>query len=68
MSFDDNDLFRLHSPTITAIAQPVEALAEAVINVLLEKLTTTRPAPQQLTLLPVLVVRGSSVRKSSGPG
>ena len=26
ISFDDNDLFRLHSPTSTAIAQPVEVL------------------------------------------
>ena len=65
ISFDDNDLFRLHSPTITAIAQPVEALAETLINVLLEKLTADRPeaAPMQQVVLPLsLVVRGSSVR------
>jgi LacI family transcriptional regulator len=69
ISFDDNDLFRLHSPTITAIAQPVEALAETLINVLLEKLTTERPeAPtvQQLMLPLSLVVRQSSVRVSDG--
>jgi LacI family transcriptional regulator len=67
ISFDDNDLFRLHSPTITAIAQPVEALAETLINVLLEKLTTDQPEPptvQQLVLPTSLVVRGSSVRGS----
>jgi LacI family transcriptional regulator len=65
VSFDDNDLFRLHSPTITAIAQPVEALAEALINVLLEMLTTDQPEPpvrQQIVLPLSLVVRGSSVR------
>lgn len=64
ISFDDNDLFRLHSPTITAIAQPVEALAETLINVLLEKLASDRAAPpaMQQILLPLsLVVRGSSV-------
>lgn len=69
VSFDDNDLFRLHSPTITAIAQPVEALAETLINVLLEKLTTERPedAPLQQVKLPLsLVVRGSSVRQPVG--
>lgn len=63
VSFDDNDLFRLHSPTITAIAQPVEVLAEMLINVLLEKLTTDQPTPpamQQVVLPLALVVRGSS--------
>jgi LacI family transcriptional regulator len=66
VSFDDNDLFRLHSPTITAIAQPVEALAETLINVLLEKLTTDQPEPtavQELVLPTSLIVRGSSVRQ-----
>lgn len=65
ISFDDNDLFRLHSPAITAIAQPVEALAETLINVLLEMLTTDQPEPparQQIVLPLSLVVRGSSVR------
>jgi len=68
ISFDDNDLFRLHSPTITAIAQPVEALAETLINVLLEKLTTDRavPIPVRQVLPLSLVVRGSSVRKQAG--
>lgn len=65
ISFDDNDLFRLHSPPITAVAQPVEALAEALINVLLDGLDTTHLAPpdrQQIVLPLSLVVRGSSVR------
>jgi LacI family transcriptional regulator len=68
ISFDDNDLFRLHSPSITAIAQPVEALAETLINVLLEMLTTSNPEPlaQQQIVLPMsLVVRGSSVRQAA---
>jgi LacI family transcriptional regulator len=66
ISFDDNDLFRLHSPTITAIAQPVEALAEALIKVLLSKIGLERPeaAKAQEVVLPLsLVVRGSSVRQ-----
>jgi LacI family transcriptional regulator len=65
ISFDDNDLFRLHSPTITAIAQPVEALAEALIKVLLSKIDLERPeaAKAQEVVLPLsLVVRGSSAR------
>lgn len=65
ISFDDNDLFRLHSPTITAIAQPVEALAETLINVLLEKLSDDRPEPpavKEIVLPLSLIVRGSSGR------
>lgn len=64
VSFDDNDLFRLHTPPITAVAQPVEALAETLINVLLDGLATDQVAPpQQQIVLPLsLIVRGSSVR------
>ncbi|QKG57766.1 substrate-binding domain-containing protein [Hymenobacter sp. BRD128] len=65
ISFDDNDLFRLHSPPITAVAQPVEALAETLINVLLNGLATAQAAPpdrQQIVLPLSLLVRGSSVR------
>jgi len=65
VSFDDNDLFRLHSPPITAVAQPVEALAETLINVLLAGLATGQAAPparQQVVLPLTLLVRGSSVR------
>lgn len=66
ISFDDNDLFRLHSPTITTIAQPIEALAEMLINVLLEKLATDQYEPtavQEIVLPTSLVVRGSSMRQ-----
>ena len=65
VSFDDNDLFRLYTPAITAVTQPVAALAEATINVLLDKLDATK-APalerQQLTLPLSLIVRKSSLR------
>jgi LacI family transcriptional regulator len=65
VSFDDSDLFRLHSPPITVVAQPVEALAETLINVLLDGLDTTRSVPlgrQQIVLPLSLIVRGSSMR------
>lgn len=38
VSFDDRDLFRIHRPSITAIEQPVEQLATALINTLLDNL------------------------------
>jgi LacI family transcriptional regulator len=64
VSFDDNDLFRFYSPAITAVAQPVAALAEAAITMLLDKLSGDQIAPkrQQLTLPLSLMVRQSSLR------
>ncbi|GGF06438.1 LacI family DNA-binding transcriptional regulator [Hymenobacter cavernae] len=67
ISFDDHDLFRLHSPTITAIAQPVESLAENSIDVLLRKLEQTSEAEalvDTIVLPTSLIIRGSSMRKS----
>lgn len=38
VSFDDYDVFKLFSPPITAIAQPIEEIADNVITLLLNKL------------------------------
>jgi LacI family transcriptional regulator len=66
VSFDDNDMFRLLSPSITAIAQPVETIAKEVISVLLERLQKDQPTPKVIknVVLPTsLIVRDSSQRK-----
>lgn len=65
VSFDDNDLFRLYSPSITAVTQPVAALAETAINMLLDKLSgepLSSPGNKQIVLPTSLMVRKSSVR------
>jgi LacI family transcriptional regulator len=64
ISFDDNDLFRLYSPPITVVAQPMEAMAEAVIHTLLDALESRTETEHmvQLQLAPQLVVRSSSIR------
>ncbi|HEX8507240.1 MAG TPA: substrate-binding domain-containing protein [Hymenobacter sp.] len=66
VSYDDHDLFRLYTPAITVIAQPVESIAKNVIDILLEELKhrADKPAPpmQHVVLTPTLVVRQSSVR------
>lgn len=64
VSFDDNDLFRLYSPPITVVAQPMEALAEDVISTLLAALEGPPENGRivQLQLAPQLVVRASSLR------
>jgi LacI family transcriptional regulator len=65
VSFDDNDLFRLYSPSITVVAQPVEAMADDIIHTLLNALESqaeTGGRIVQLQLAPQLVVRSSSIR------
>ncbi len=69
ISFDDSDLFRLYSPPITVVAQPMELMAESVINTLLAALEGSG-APGRVTqtqLAPQLLVRQSSIRPG-GPG
>jgi LacI family transcriptional regulator len=62
ISFDDYDVFELYSPSITAIAQPIEEIADNVITILLHKLNT--PASnrnvEKITLHTELKLRGSS--------
>ncbi|WP_369806234.1 LacI family DNA-binding transcriptional regulator [Desertivirga arenae] len=38
VSFDDHDIFKLFAPPVTAIAQPIEAIADRVISLLLDRL------------------------------
>ncbi len=66
ISYDDHDLFRLYTPAITVIAQPVESIAQNVIDILLEELKHRRDAPprplQHVVLSPSLIIRQSSIR------
>ncbi|SNR96018.1 transcriptional regulator, LacI family [Hymenobacter mucosus] len=64
VSFDDHDLFRLYSPTITVVAQPLEAMAESIISTLLKALEgpVETGRSTQLQLAPQLIVRESSIR------
>lgn len=62
IAFDDHDLFRLYSPGISAIAQPVEEIAEQLIQILLEQLDSwTSDTKKQRIVLPTsLIIRDSS--------
>ncbi|WP_428330271.1 LacI family DNA-binding transcriptional regulator [Mucilaginibacter sp.] len=63
--FDDYDVFELYSTSVTAIAQPIEAIADNVITVLLDKLNTTNnhSGYQSITLKTELKIRNSSKSK-----
>ena len=62
VSFDDHDLFRIHKPGITVVAQPIEEIAQTVIETLLRKLQNPQAQTKSKTIyLPTsLIVRDSS--------
>jgi DNA-binding LacI/PurR family transcriptional regulator len=60
VGFDDSPVADLVRPTLTSIRQPLEAVAEKVIELLLEHLAGTRTKPARVLIEPALVVRASS--------
>jgi len=62
ISFDDYDVFELYSPSITAIAQPAEEIADKVITLLLNKLNGKMGImdKQEITVHTTMNVRDSS--------
>ena len=63
ISFDDHVVFEMYIPTITAIAQPIEAMSEQLMNILLDKLGSPKNINHKVILPAKLIVRESSVRK-----
>jgi LacI family transcriptional regulator len=66
VAFDEHDIYPLHSPAISAIAQPVEEIAEHLINILLKNLDdAAKPRkPESVVLSTSLLIRESSQKKS----
>jgi len=62
ISFDDSDVYELYSPPVTAIAQPIDEIADKVITMLLNKLSAPvqHSKNQAITLETELKIRGSS--------
>jgi LacI family transcriptional regulator len=65
ISFDDHDLFRFHSPSITAVAQPIREMSEQLINILLDNLDGREKVLEEknITLPASLIIRNSSTLK-----
>jgi len=61
--FDDHDLFRLHSPSITCVSQPIEEIGRQIVNVLMKELNHASSTSQQLVLQPTLEVRQSTMKE-----
>lgn len=66
LSFDDCDVFELFSPSISAIAQPIDKIAECAIDLLLHKLNNgnTDEARKSVVVDTELILRESSKRSS----
>ncbi|TDQ06857.1 LacI family DNA-binding transcriptional regulator [Pedobacter metabolipauper] len=66
VSFDDFELLEFSSPTITAIAQPLEDIAENIMSILLSRLDDQKSEKghKQVVLPTVLNVRKSSLAQS----
>lgn len=66
ITFDDRDLFELHSPPISVISQPVSDLAKELIKGTLSLLTSRSKTPKlfQVILPGKLIVRKSSLLKT----
>ena len=68
VSFDDVPLFSLHDPGITAVAQPIDQIAETIIGLITSRLSEERtwPAPHTMVLGCDIILRGST-RKPTEP-
>ncbi|WP_161888627.1 LacI family DNA-binding transcriptional regulator [Pontibacter russatus] len=65
VAYDDHDVFRFYKPSITAVAQPTEAIANQVISVMLRLLNDNSKTMQAetCTLPTSLLVRNSTPRR-----
>jgi LacI family transcriptional regulator len=63
LCFDDNDIFRLYTPTISVIRQPIEAIGQQAMSTLIERLKHTGgeafPITEPVRLTPELIARES---------
>ena len=59
--FDNHDLFKLYPPGITTINQPLQAMAHAAIENLVEQIESGKGlSPKHIQLKAELIVRGST--------
>ncbi len=67
--FDDDPIFQLLTPSVTAVAQPVMQMSEEVIKQLMKNLSVEDQATQKretITLKTKLIVRQSSINFTAG--
>ena len=65
VSFDDHDLFRLHTPGITCVAQPIHEIARNLIQVLMSELNQNSHQINQVVLPATLIKRESCKKRKN---
>jgi LacI family transcriptional regulator len=58
--FDDSDLFRLGSPSISVVAQPIRQIGEKAVDIIIDMLTNKNLKPQQVIIEPAIIDREST--------
>lgn len=66
VGFDDSPVAAVVRPGLTSLRQPLEAIAERVVQILIDHLTGARSRAAQVLVPPVLVVRASSSPSGAG--
>jgi LacI family transcriptional regulator len=63
IAFDDNEIFRLNKPAITAIAQPIEEISKQLIDIILKNLDENyNSVNTQSIILPTKLILRKSTR------
>jgi LacI family transcriptional regulator len=60
ISFDDHDSFRLHTPSISVVAQPIEDMAKKAIDMLVSQMTTGKDS-----VIETVILKGNFVERES---
>lgn len=58
--FDDSDLFRLGSPSISVVAQPIRSIGEKAVDMIIGMLKSKKLDPQKIVIEPILIEREST--------
>ncbi|ULQ52429.1 LacI family DNA-binding transcriptional regulator [Flavihumibacter fluvii] len=61
LCFDDNDLFRLGTPGITVVSQPIKAIARKAVELLVAQINNTQSVTEHVVLSTNMVERESVV-------
>ncbi|NVI03928.1 LacI family DNA-binding transcriptional regulator [Paraburkholderia youngii] len=67
-AIDDFPWAAAFSPALTTVRQPVDAMADAAFNLLLERINGTDAAPRHLVFPPEMVIRQSCVAPAAPSG
>jgi LacI family transcriptional regulator len=58
IAYDDHEAFELHTPRISAVQQPLEEIAETIIKLILNQLSSKGKSPAEEVIIPArLVIR-----------